>query len=141
MDAAVRLVAPPHPGAGERNMTTSEIVLQACLGLFGLIALAGGTLQMWIGQPETTARLDNVHRFMGGVYLSTAPISLWAAWTIREQSTLVYLVALGALLGGCGRLISIARVGWPQPKRVWIAYLLPELVLPWVMFAAQLSRQ
>ena len=121
-------------------MAVSEIVLQACLGLIGLIALLGGALQLRLGQPETTPRLDNVHRFMAGVYLSTAPISLWAAWTIREQSTLVYLIALGAFLGGCGRLLSIARVGWPEPKRVWLAYLLPELVLPVIMVAAQLSR-
>ena len=121
-------------------MMTCEIVLQVCLGLIGLIALLGGTLQLWLGQPETTPRLDNVHRFMAGVYLATAPMSLWAAWTIRDQSTLVYLIALGAFLGGCGRLLSIARVGWPEPRRVWLAYLMPELILPAIIVVAQLSR-
>ena len=38
----------------------------------------GGTLQMYLGQPDTTPRLDNVHRFMAGIYLGSALIALWA---------------------------------------------------------------
>jgi len=57
---------------------------------------------MYLGQPETTPRLDNVHRF----------------------------------LAGCGRLWSMSVVGLPQPSAVWLGYMIPELVLPWGMFAA-----
>jgi hypothetical protein len=55
----------------------------------------GGALQMYLGQPDTSARLDNVHRFMAGVYFSTGVISLWAALTIRQQGFLVYLFGTG----------------------------------------------
>src|SRR4051794_40833633 len=79
-------------------MPASQRVVQVCLFLVAAIALFGGTLQMFLGEPETTPRLDNVHRFMGGVYLSMGVISLWAASTIRQQGTLVYLIAFGVLM-------------------------------------------
>ena len=63
-------------------------------------------------------------------------ISLWAAITVRQQDTLIYLLALGVLLAGCGRLLSISRVGLPEPAAVWLGYLVPELVLPFVMAGA-----
>jgi len=56
------------------------------------IAVFGGMLQMYLGEPQVSPRLDNVHRFMAGVYLSTGFISFWAATTIRQQGTLVYLL-------------------------------------------------
>ena len=87
-----------------RSMLVSQRVVQLCLFLVAAIAMLGGTLQMYLGQPETTPRLDNVHRFMAGVYFSTGVINLWAAITIRRQGTLVYLLALGVFLAGIGRL-------------------------------------
>src|SRR6185295_14101831 len=104
----------------------SQRVVQVCLFLVAAIALFGGSLQMFLGQPETTPRLDNVHRFMAGVYLSTAFINLWAAVTIKRQGTLIYLLALGILLAGIGRLVSMSQVGIPQPAAVWLGYLVPE---------------
>ena len=43
---------------------------------------------------------------------------------------LVYLLALGVFIAGCDRLVSTRRVGLPQPAAVWLACLIPELVLP-----------
>jgi hypothetical protein len=91
---------------------------------------------MYLGQPDTTARLDNVHRFMAGVYLSTGMINAWAAVTIRKQGTLVYLLALSVLLAGMGRLVSISQVGLPEPRAVWLGYLIPELLLPIIIALA-----
>jgi hypothetical protein len=120
-------------------LSTSRRVVQVCLFLVAAIAIFGGTVQMVLGQPETTPRLDNVHRFMAGVYLSTGFISLWAAITIRNQGPLVYLLAMGVLLAGIGRLVSIGQVGLPQPTAVWLGYLIPELLLPVVIAVAQLT--
>jgi hypothetical protein len=117
-------------------MPATQRIVQVCLFLIAAIALSGGTLQMVLGQPDTTPRLDNVHRFMAGVYMATGAISLWAAITIREQGTLVYLIALGIFLGGCGRLLSISKVGLPEPTALWLAYLIPELVIPVVIALA-----
>lgn len=120
-------------------MKASQRVVQVCLFLVAAIATFGGTVQMVLGQPDTTPRLDNVHRFMAGVYFSTGVISFWAAMTVRRQSTLVYLLAFGVLMAGIGRLVSISQVGLPTPAAVWLGYLIPELVLPFVIAIAQLS--
>ncbi len=117
-------------------MPTSQRIVQVCLFLVAAISLFGGTLQMLMGQPETTPRLDNVHRFMGGVYLSMGIISLWAAVTIRQQRTLIYLIAFGVAIAAFGRLLSISKVGLPEPASVWLAYLIPELVIPVIIAAA-----
>jgi Domain of unknown function (DUF4345) len=120
----------------EMPLTAPQVVVQVCLFLVAAIAIFGGSLQMYLGQPDTSPRLDNVHRFMAGVYLSTGIICLWAGFTVREQGMLIYLLALGVLLAGCGRLLSIAKVGLPKPTAVWLGYLIPELLLPFVMAAA-----
>jgi uncharacterized protein DUF4345 len=120
----------------EAPLSTSQLIVQVCLFLVAAIAMVGGALQMFLGQPDTSPRLDNVHRFMAGVYFSTGLISLWAALTIRKQGFLVYLLALGVLLAGVGRLISIGKVGLPKPTGVWLGYLIPELVLPIVIAVA-----
>jgi Domain of unknown function (DUF4345) len=120
-------------------MKASQRIVQVCLFLVAAIAMFGGTVQMVLGQPDTTPRLDNVHRFMAGVYFSTGVISFWAAMTVRRQSTLVYLLAFGVLMAGLGRLVSISQVGLPTPAAVWLGYLVPELVLPFVIAIAQLS--
>jgi Domain of unknown function (DUF4345) len=117
-------------------LPASQRIVQVCLFIVAAIAMFGGAVQMFLGQPETTARLDNLHRFMAGVYFSVGLISLWAGFTIRRQGTLVYLLALGVLLAAIGRLVSIAQVGLPTPHGLWLGYLLPELLLPVVIAVA-----
>lgn len=116
--------------------SASRRTAQIGLLLVAAIAVSGGALQMVQGQPETSPRLDNVHRFMAGVYLSTGVIALWAAVTIRRQGTLVLLIALGILLAAGGRIASMATVGLPEPAALWLAYLGIELALGAVLAAA-----
>jgi peptidoglycan/LPS O-acetylase OafA/YrhL len=118
-------------------LIASQRVVQVCLLLVAAIGLFGGSLQMYLGQPETTPRLDNVHRFMAGIYLGSGLLALWVAMTVRRHETLIYLLAIAVLLGGIGRLVSISQVGLPEPAAVWLGYLVPELVLPIVIIAAQ----
>lgn len=99
-------------------LSSSQIIVQVCLFLVAAIAIFGGSLQLYLGQPDTSPRLGNVHRFMAGVYLSTGLICLWAALTVRQEGFLVYLLALGVLLAGVGRLVSISKVGLPDPPFV-----------------------
>ena len=120
----------------EAPLSVGEVVVQVCLFLVAAIAVMGGSLQLYLGQPDTSPRLDNVHRFMAGVYLSTGLICLWAGITVRQQGFLIYLLALGVLLAGIGRLVSIAKVGLPSPAAVWLGYLIPELAIPFVLAGA-----
>jgi Domain of unknown function (DUF4345) len=119
-------------------MPTSQRVVQMCLFLVAAIGMFGGTLQMYLGQPDTSPRLDNVHRFMAGIYFGSALISLWAGITIRQQGTLIYLIAVAVFLGAVGRLVSMNVVGLPEPRTVWLGYLAPELIVPWVIAIAHL---
>jgi hypothetical protein len=119
------------------RLLISQQVTRICLFLIAAIGITGGILQMYTGQPETSARLDNIHRFMAGIYFSCGVISLWAGITIARQNTLIFLLALGVFAGGIGRLVSMATVGIPEPATLWIGYLVPELSLPVVMVIAQ----
>ncbi|MDZ4716739.1 MAG: DUF4345 domain-containing protein [Cytophagales bacterium] len=121
-----------------RGIFLSERIAQACLILFAAISIFGGSLQMYLGEPETTPRLDNIHRFMAGVYLACGIISFWTALNIKNQKTLVLLIALGALLGGTGRIISMSNVGLPEPHSLWLTYLSSEFILPLVIIIAQI---
>ena len=94
------------------SMLASQRVVQVCLFLVAAIALFGGALQMLLGEPQISPRLDNVHRFMAGVYFSTGFINLWAALTIRSQGALVYLLALGVLLARY-REARFHQPSWP----------------------------
>jgi hypothetical protein len=120
----------------EAPLTAAQIVVRVCLFLFAAIGVTGGTIQMKLGQPETAPRLDNVHRFMAGIYLWTGIICGWAAITVRQQGTLVYLLSAGVLTAGIGRLISIRIVGLPKPAALWLGYLVPELLVPFVLAGA-----
>jgi hypothetical protein len=122
-------------------LLVSQIIVRTCLFIVAAIAMGGGALQFYLGQPDTAPRLDNVHRFMAGVYFSTGLINLWAAITIRSQGTLIYLLALGVLLAGIGRLVSIWHVGLPEPHALWLGYLVPELALPFVIAGAHYSSR
>ena len=117
----------------------SQRVVQVCCLLFAAIGIFGGTVQMSLGEPDTTPRLDNIHRFLAGVYLACGIISFWVAMTVRKQNTLVFLLALGGLLGGTGRLISMNIVGLPEPHGLWLGYLSSEIVVPLIMIFAQLA--
>jgi len=118
-------------------MPPAQRTVQICLFILAAIALFGGVLQMSLGQPETAPRLDNVHRFLAGIYLGCGLIAAWAAITIREQRTLVYLIALAVLIAAIGRLISMAKVGLPEPHALWLAYVASELIIPIIMVAGQ----
>ena len=117
-------------------MPATQRIVQVCLFILAAIGLFGGTLQMSLGQPETTPRYDNLHRFMAGMYLGCGIIALWAAVTIRQQSTLIYLIALVVGIAGIGRLISMAKVGVPEPPALWIGYAASELILPLIIVVA-----
>ena len=38
-----------------------------------------------LGEPDVSARLDNVHRFMAGVYFSTGLIAIFIRLTLRGE--------------------------------------------------------
>ena len=91
---------------------------------------------MYLGEPETTARLDNIHRFMAGIYFSMGPLAIWAAITIRKQNELIYFLSFSVFMAGFGRLISMSIVG--LPSKIFLIYLIPELIFPIIMTVSQI---
>jgi hypothetical protein len=118
-------------------MSTSQRIVQVCLFLFAAIALFGGSVQMYLGEPDTTPRLDNIHRFLAGIYLGCGIICLWAGVTIQKQNTLVFLICFAVLLSGTGRLISMSVVGLPEPNGLWLGYVSSELIVPIIAIIGQ----
>ena len=53
-----------------------------------------------------------------------------------SQRTLIYLIAFAILMAAVGRLISISKVGLPEPASLWLGYLIPELVFPVIIAIA-----
>ena len=100
----------------ETSLSLSQHIVRVGLFLFAAIAVFGGMLQMVLGQPDTSPRLDNVHRFMAGIYLGTGLICLWAGLTVRVQGLLVYLLALGVLIAGVGSSSRSARSACPSRR-------------------------
>jgi Domain of unknown function (DUF4345) len=123
------------------RLLPSQRIAQLGLFLMAAIAISGGALQMTLGQPETTPRLDNVHRFMAGIYFGCGLIAAWTGATIRRQNELVWLIAVTVLIAAGGRVVSMSLVGLPQPAGLWWGYLGAELVLPLVLMAAQWSTR
>lgn len=78
--------------------------------------------------PDVSRGLDNVFRFMSGVYLGVSCICLWMVISMDEQGVLVYLLALTVFLGGLGRAVSFSFKG--VPNRTYYLYILAELGLP-----------
>ncbi|SVD51636.1 uncharacterized protein METZ01_LOCUS404490 [marine metagenome] len=122
----------------EKNnlLSVNQRIIQICLFLLAAISLFGGALQMYLGQPETSPRLDNIHRFMAGVYFSMGPLAIWAAISIRKHNHLIFFLAFSVLMAGIGRLISMSAVG--LPSNIFLIYLIPELSLPFIMIGSQI---
>lgn len=118
-------------------LLVTQRIVQICLFLIAAIAISGGILQMYLGEPESGARLDNIHRFMAGVYLSAGLLGWWAGITIRQHRVLAYFLGLMAFMGGIGRIVSFINVGMPEPAGLWIGYLVPELLLPCIIVVCQ----
>ena len=114
----------------------NQRIIQICLFLLAAISLFGGALQMYLGEPETSPRLDNIHRFMAGIYFSMGPLAIWVAITIRKHNHLIFFLAFSVLMAGIGRLISMSIVG--LPGEIFLIYLIPELSLPFIMIISQI---
>ena len=117
-------------------LSLNRLIIQICLFLLAAISLFGVALQMYLGEPETSPRLDNIHRFMAGVYFSMGPLAIWVAITIRKHNHLIFFLAFSVLMAGIGRLISMSIVG--LPSEIFLIYLIPELSLPFIMIVSQI---
>ncbi|MEO6705078.1 MAG: DUF4345 domain-containing protein [Ginsengibacter sp.] len=95
-----------------------EITLKILLIIVSLICLLGGINLLIKGAgsflPETvppTAILDNLFRFMSGIYFSLGFLTAYVVFNLHEMHNLVYFIGNVAIFSGLGRLYSRIKVG------------------------------
>ena len=93
---------------------------------------------MYKGDP-CSPRVDNIHRFLGGIYFSFGVIAVWMAKTIQVQTTLIYLTSITIGIGAGGRILSIIDYGLPEPKIAFLAYVTSEIIFPIIIVIAQIT--
>jgi len=114
--------------------------------ILAVIAISGSLKSLWSGanlsktplKKRPTIELDNVYRFMSGLYLGVGIICLWMSFTMETQDVLVYLIALTIFLAGSGRIVSVSQKGVPNTK--YYFYFVAELILPIVIVFLQWYR-
>jgi hypothetical protein len=118
-------------------LTVPEVWVRCVCYLMTFIAVSGGIMVFVKDGGSTNADNDNVHRFLAGIYVGAGMIAAHCAHTVRQQSTLVYILALAVFLGGCGRLMSMTKFGLPKPAVVWLAKMILEFTIPVILGFAQ----
>jgi hypothetical protein len=100
----------------------------AAIGLFH-VALGNAAIP---GAGSAGATVDSWGRFMGASFVGYGLAWLWAARQRPIPAWAVRWLAGVFLLGGVGRLLSLAVHGWPQWFQIALAVI--ELGLPPVFF-------
>lgn len=95
-----------------------ELALQILLGLVTLICLLGGLNLLIKGVhsflPDTTPPqpvLDNLFRFLSGIYFGLGFLMAWVDFHFHETNGLVYFIGLVVIFSGLGRLYSRMKLG------------------------------
>ncbi len=95
-----------------------ELTLQILLGIVALICFAGGMNLLLKGVtyylPSTTppqAILDNLFRFLSGIYLGMGFLTAWVALNIHGITDLIYFLGFVVICSGSGRFYSRLKMG------------------------------
>ncbi|MEU1722603.1 DUF4345 domain-containing protein [Actinomadura sp. ATCC 39365] len=110
--------------------TLAQLMGWACV-LIGLLHVALGNAAI-PGAASAGPTIDSWGRFMGAAFVGYGLAWLWAARQRPIPARVVRWLAAVFLLGGVGRLLSLAVSGWPHGFQVVLAVI--ELVLPPVFF-------
>jgi hypothetical protein len=94
-----------------------ELTLQILLGLVSLICLFGGSNLLLKGAgaflpaTKSTVVLDNLFRFMSGIYFGLGFLMAWVVFDLHNTHELIYFIGLVVIFSGLGRLYSRMKVG------------------------------
>lgn len=95
-----------------------ELLLQILLSLVSLICFLGGMNLLLKGAgsflpAETPPQpvLDNLFRFLSGIYFSLGFLVAWAVINFRHVYDLTYFIGIVVVFSGLGRLYSKMKTG------------------------------
>lgn len=96
------------------------LALKIILGIVTAICFLGGVNLMIKGAksflPESVPlqpRLDNLFRFLSGIYLGLGFLMLWVTLHSTEVGDLMYFIGITVFFSGLGRFYSRIKVGSP----------------------------
>src|SRR5215467_15370098 len=81
--------------------------------LGGTNLMVKGTTSFLHGSVPPQPRLDNLFRFLSGIYIGLGFLMTWVIFHSRQTGDLIYLVGVVVICSGLGRLYSRIRVGSP----------------------------
>lgn len=118
---------------------TIILILVSLIGLLGgLNILIKGAGYFLPEQMPAQLVLDNVVRFLAGIYFGLAFLFAWAVFHISELSELIYFLGIIVLCAGLGRLYSRIKVG---PSSTYlIAMMWLEVTLGLLLIICQYLR-
>jgi hypothetical protein len=94
------------------------ITLQILLGLVTLICFLGGMNLMLKGtkaylpaDAQPIPVLDNLFRFLSGIYFGLGFLMAYVLYDLPQITTLIYFIGIVVLFSGFGRLYSLIKVG------------------------------
>ncbi len=95
-----------------------ETALSIFLGLISLICFSGGMNVMLKGamkflpkETPTQLVLDNLVRFLGGIYFGSGFLFAYAAFSTLSLGLTIYILGIIVIFSGLGRLFSRVNVG------------------------------
>ncbi len=95
-----------------------ELAISILLSIVALICFAGGINLLLKGAypflPESILPqriLDNLVRFLSGIYFGFSFLLAWAVFQVHQQNELIYFLGIIVAFSGLGRLYSRVKVG------------------------------
>ena len=122
-----------------------EITLRILLSILSLICCLGGLNLLIKGAgyflPQTTPPqriLDNLVRFLSGIYFSLGFLIAWVIFNLAEVNSLLYFIGIVVIFSGLGRLYSRMKVG--SAGKYFDVIMIFEIVLGMCIMVLQYFR-
>lgn len=119
--------------------------LQILLGLVSLICLLGGMNLLIKGAGTfltdslpAQKKLDNLFRFMSGIYFGLGFLVAYVNFNFHYQDGLIYFIGMVVIFSGLGRLYSKIKVG--SAGKYFDNIMIVELILGAVIIVLQYLR-
>ena len=95
------------------------------------------------GTASAPARIDSEVRFYAAWYIVAGALLFLSAVRMEHiRTTVVVAVGTGFFLAACGRALSWATVGKPEPAQVIlmiVEFVIPAVIVPWQLAVARQS--
>lgn len=97
---------------------TIELILEIVLGIVMLLCFFGGSNLLKKGvkgfldeNSDPPQRLDNIFRFLSGIYFGLGFLMCWIIVHLPELRDIIYFIGIVVICSAAGRLYSTMKVG------------------------------